>query len=103
MHKFQHGTDRASSSQYWDDANSMPHASLKGTRDASRWWEPTLFDNVRRFIVGGENSINRPMQAQKDRDVCEDVPIQSGAQYLQEVLDLVDVGVAPTRASELWP
>lgn len=103
MHKFQHGIDRSSSAQYWDDANSMPHANLKGTRDASRWWEPHLFDNVRRFIVGGENSINEVPRAHKDRNVCEMVDVQSGAETRPEVLELVDVGVAPTRSSELWP
>lgn len=103
MHKFQHGTDRSDAAQYWDDANSMPHANLKGTRDAGRWWEPHLFDNVRRFIVGGENSINAPVQAVKDRNVCEAVAIERGAESRPEVLELVDVGVAPTRSSELWP
>jgi len=103
MHKFQHGTDRADAGQYWSDDYSMPHANLKGTRDAGRWWEATLFDNVRRFIVGGENTINQPVQARKDRDVCEALAIESGAESRPEVLELVDVGVAPTRSSELWP
>jgi hypothetical protein len=103
MHKFQHGTDRQDAGQYWSDAYSMPHANLKGTRDASRWWEQHLFDNVRRFIVGGEDTINAPVRNTKDRNVCEAVAIESGAETRPEVLELVDVGVAPTRSSELWP
>jgi len=103
MHKFQHGTDRSNPAQYWDDANSMPHANLKGTRQAGRWWEPHLFDNVRKFIVGGDSTINEAVRPRKDRNVCETVAVESGAERRQEVLDLVDVGVAPTRNSELWP
>jgi len=103
MHKFQDGTDRADAGQYWSDTYSMPHANLKGTRAAGRWWEEHLFDNVRRFIVGGETSINEPVQRRKDRNVCEALAIENGAESRPEVLELVDVGVCPTRASELWP
>lgn len=103
MHKFQHGTDRANAGQYWSDDHSMPHANLKGTRAAGRWWEAHLFDNVRRFIIDGANSISEPIQQRKDRNVCETLAIEHGAERRPEVLELVDVGVAPTRSSELWP
>lgn len=103
MHKFQHGTDRNNDDQYWSDEYSMPHANLKGTRAAGRWWEAHLFDNVKKFIIDGVTTVNEPVQSRKDRNVCEVVALERGAEARQEVLDLVDVGVAPTRSSELWP
>jgi pimeloyl-ACP methyl ester carboxylesterase len=103
MHKFQQGVDRSDAGQYWNDANSMPHANLKGTRAGGRWWESHLFDNVRQFTLGERTSISEPVRRNKDRNVCEDVALESGMEQRREVLDLVDVGVAPTRASELWP
>jgi len=103
MHKFQHGVDRSNPGVYWNDANSMPHANLKGTRAAGRWWEAHLFDNVKVFTLGERMTINEPVRGHKDRNVCEEVRLESGAEGRPEVLDIVDVGVAPTRSSELWP
>lgn len=103
MHKFQEGIDRADAGQYWSDENSMPHANLKGTRAAGRWWEPHLFDNVKRFILGEVETINEPVQSSKDRNVCEAMDLAHGSETTPEILALVDVGVAPTTASELWP
>jgi len=103
MHKFQQGVNRADAGQYWNDANSMPHANLKGTRAGGRWWEPHLFDNVKQFTLGERASINEPPRSQKDRNVCEEVRLESGAEERPEVLEVVDVGVAPSRSSELWP
>jgi len=103
MHKFQAGTDRSDAGQYWNDENSMPHANLKGTRAAGRWWEAHLFENVRRFTLGEQTSINEEPVTPHDRNVCEAVQIGYGAEDRPEVLELVDVGVAPSRSSELWP
>jgi len=103
MHKFQAGTNRTDAAQYWSDDYSMPHANLKGTRAAGRWWEEHLFENVRRFILGEQTSINEEHVTPQDRNVCEGVQIGRGMERTQENLELVDVGVAPTRSSELWP
>lgn len=109
MHKFQEGTNRADAGQYWSDENSMPHANLKGTRQGGRWWEPKLFENVRKFILGEETSINEHGDLadmtfeHHDRNVCEAVPLQRGAQRTDEVSELVHVGIAPTWSSELRP
>jgi len=92
MHKFQHGTVRSDAGQYWDDANSMPHANLKGTRQGGRWWEEHLFNNVRKFITGEETSINQPAESEHhDRNVCEAVALERGAEQTPEVLELVHV------------
>lgn len=100
MYKFQAGTNRADSEEYFSDENSMPHASLKGTRAAGRWWEEDLFRNVGKFLIGGRDSVSEPHQSgPADRNICEEVPLEHGA----DVSELVDVGVSPTDWSELWP
>jgi len=108
MHKFQDGTDRSNAGEYWSDENSMPHANLKGTRQSGRWWEPKLFENVRRFILGEEASISEHGELadltfeHHDRNACEAVPLERGAEQTREISDLVHVGIAPTWSSELW-
>lgn len=103
MHKFQHGIDRDDAGAYWNDENSMPHANLKGTRQGGRWWEAHLFDNVRKFLTGEEDSINEPVQTPHSRNICEAVDLGRRAHRDPEVLELVHVGIAPTWSSELWP
>lgn len=99
MHHFQPGTNRADANAYWSDANSMPHANLKGTRAGGRWWENRLFSRVQQFMTSGQDSGDGGHMG--DRNHCRTLPLESGAE--EGLHDLFDVGVTPTRQAQLWP
>lgn len=100
MYRFKKGTKRSDPAQYWNDANSLPHAFLQ---PKGKWWD-FIYNKIAEYLNADKEQLMDSTLASWDGSVkqCVSMPLTSTAMTdYPELDDIFFEGVTPTSTMDL--